>query len=106
MRKKRQVAIYGAGGFAREVAWLLSMHEGCEIYECVGYVDDDPNRKAALNGKPVFWWEQFANEYPHTLISIGVGDPRTRYKIAQKCSQAGFEFATLVHHSVKISEFV
>ena len=43
----KQIAIYGAGGFAREVAWLAETCDGdCQV---VCFVDDNP----ALVGKPV-----------------------------------------------------
>jgi len=44
---------------------------------------------------------------PHdSLVTVAVGSPQSRKKIVAKCAEAGFSFATLVHHSVEMSEFV
>jgi len=56
----KKVAIYGAGGFAREVAWLLSTHENYEVYDVIGYVEDDAEHGRILNGKPVLSWHSFS----------------------------------------------
>jgi sugar O-acyltransferase (sialic acid O-acetyltransferase NeuD family) len=37
---------------------------------------------------------------------IAVGDPKARKFIATRCNEAGAQFASLVHHSVEMSEFV
>jgi len=60
MASRKKIAIYGAGGFAREVAWLLSTHESYGVYEVVGYIEDDAEHGRILNGKPVLSWQSFS----------------------------------------------
>lgn len=106
MTKGKRVAIYGAGGFAREVAWLLSKFESYETYHVIGYIEDGADQERILNGKPVLSWQSFSALPRDTLVTVAVGSPKSRKKIAEKCAEAGFSFATLVHHSVEMSEFV
>ena len=50
-----EVAIYGSGGFAREVAWLAeSCRKDDERYRVLCFIDDDAERHGTmLNGIPV-----------------------------------------------------
>jgi sugar O-acyltransferase (sialic acid O-acetyltransferase NeuD family) len=101
----KKIAIYGAGGFGREVAWLLSMHEKHQVYDVVGYIDDHAHGQV-INGKPVLSWSAFSSPPRDSLVTIAVGNPKTRKKIALQCTEAGYSFAPLVHHSVEMSEFI
>ena len=106
MTKPKKVAIYGAGGFAREVAWLLSTLERDGHFDVLGYVEDDAGGAREVNGKPVLSWERFSRGHRDSLVTVAVGSPRARARLVAKCATAGFSFATLVHHSVEISDFV
>lgn len=101
-----QIAVYGGGGFTREVAWLISSSEEFAASDFVGYIDDAPDRQQTLNGKPVHPFADFVKLHPDARIAIGIGDPTTRRSIAEKCAQAGLSFATLWHKNVERSEFV
>lgn len=58
----KQIAIYGAGGFAREVAWLA---ESCEDdHRVVCFVDDNPALFGKLlNNIPVMSLEEAAGRF-------------------------------------------
>ena len=103
--EKKMVAIYGAGGHAREVAWLL---ETLPEYEVVEYVEDDSKDNRVVNGKPVVSWNAFSHTRApqEILVAVAIGSPSIREKIAAKCSHAGYSFATLVHRSVEMSSLV
>jgi len=107
LRDTKKIAIYGAGGFAREVAWLLSAYEKKEIFDVVCYIEDDSDGDRSLNGKPIFSWQHFSTFFTHdVLIAVAVGNPQDREKLVNKCIAAGFSFPTLIHHTVEMSEFV
>lgn len=106
MTDMKKVAIYGAGGFAREVAWLLSTLEGSEVFDVLGYVEDGTDRDRVVNGKPVMSWETFSGSHRDSLVAVAIGSPQSRSQLVAKCAEAGFSFATLVHPAVKMSEFV
>ena len=106
MANPKKIAIYGAGGFAREVAWLLSTLENNALYDVVGYIEDDAAHGRFLNEKPVISWQSFSTLPHDSLITVAIGNPQDRKNVVAKCTEAGFSFATLVHHSVEMSKFV
>lgn len=104
----RQIAVYGAGGFAREVAWLVqSCNVKEELYRIVCFIDDNPATHGTLiNDIPSVGLEAARHQFPDALVVIGVGVPRTRQKIAEKAAAAGFGFATLIHPRTEMSHWV
>ena len=106
MDQRKKIAIYGCGGFAREVAWLLSTIEKHESLDFLGYVEDDCLQETILDGKPVLSWDNFERAHSGSLVTVAVGSPLIRRRLAEKCMAAGFSFATLVHHSVEMSDSV
>lgn len=103
-----QVAIYGAGGFAREVAWLV---EDCgragDGHQVVCFMDDNPAAHGkTLNGIPVMGLEAARRTFPQALAVGGVGSPKTRQGLMENAAAAGFSFATLVHPRVERSSWI
>jgi sugar O-acyltransferase (sialic acid O-acetyltransferase NeuD family) len=98
-----ELLVYGAGGFAREVAWLAE-EAG---YKVLAFVDDDPSRWGrVLNGIPVISLEEAQAQHPGALFTVAVGNPLTRKRLVEKVQERGFGFATLVHPQVSMSRFV
>ncbi len=104
----KQIVIYGAGGFAREVAWLVeSCCEGKQPYCVACFVDDDVQMQGKiLNGLPVLDLATARVQYPGALAIVAVGSPTTRQLMAQKAAAIGFSFATLVHPRVERSQWI
>lgn len=105
MNSVRKIAVYGAGGFAREVAWLISVLAEHVAVDMPGFIDDGDG-PSSLHGKPVMSWRQFVSQHGDSSIIIAVGKPGTRRHIASKCREAGFSFSTVMHPSVQMSKFV
>lgn len=104
----QQIAIYGAGGFAREVAWLV---ESCNVadtrYEVVCFIDDnEENQGASLNGIPVMALTDVVRNFPRARVVGGIGSPHTRQKTLEKAATAGLAFETLIHPRTEYSRFV
>jgi sugar O-acyltransferase (sialic acid O-acetyltransferase NeuD family) len=99
------LVVYGAGGFAREVAWLA---ESCADSGPVGaMIDDDPARHGSLvNGIPVYGLDQARAAFPSARMTIGIGAPRLREAVAARASAAGFQFVTLIHPRVERSRWI
>lgn len=99
------LVVYGAGGFAREVAWLA---ESCpDVGPVVAMIDDDPTRHGAVvNGVPVFGLAAARAAFPHARMTIAIGSPRHRETMTQRAAEAGFEFATLMHPRVECSRWI
>jgi sugar O-acyltransferase (sialic acid O-acetyltransferase NeuD family) len=105
----KEIAIYGAGGFAREVAWLV---ESCNIsdeivYSVVCFIDDDKSKHGTLlNGIAMMGIDEAHQRFPKALVIGGVGVPKTRQLLMERASSFGFSFATLVHPRVEMSQWV
>lgn len=100
----KNIGIYGASGFAREVAWLLSYPDEISSFRVVAYIEDGTAEGRDIRGVPILLWEQFTARHPDAAVAIAIGDPKTREKLAAKC--AGARFPRLVHPAVEMSSFV
>jgi sugar O-acyltransferase (sialic acid O-acetyltransferase NeuD family) len=107
LTKLTPLAIVGAGGFGREVAWLADdINQERPTYDFVGFIDDSntstPEGYAVL-GDTDRW---IADGRTDVHIVCALGDPVARWRVATRLSAAGFRFATLVHPTVKRSRHV
>ena len=101
---KKPIAVYGASGFGRELAWLI---ETCMTYDVVCFIDDSSAKQgASLNGIPVMSLEQTRKDFPNAKVVGGVGVPKTRELLMKKAAQAGFDFETIIHPRVEHSQWV
>ncbi len=100
------VVIYGGGGFAREVAWLVnSLKEDCKKVVC--FVDDDKERHGLfLNDIPILNLEEAWASFPNARIVGGIGSPGTRELVMNKAKELGFDFLSLIHPNVEMSKWV
>ena len=99
---EQQIAIYGAGGFAREVAWLAE-ECGCHV---VCFIDDDPASPRILNDLPVFSVVEAADLFQGAALAVAIGDPSTRETVTNKALKHGFRPATLVHPRAEKSRWI
>jgi sugar O-acyltransferase (sialic acid O-acetyltransferase NeuD family) len=102
------VAIWGSGGFAREVAWLAEASAALGHAQQVRcFVDDDVSRRGAVvNGVPVVGLDEASERYPEACWLVGLGDPSRRRRAVEEVEARGFRFATLVHPGVVRSPWV
>ena len=105
---KNQIAVYGAGGFGREVAWLTqsAVIDG-EVPEVVCFIDDD----MAICGKilneiEVLPLSEAKQRYPYACVVSGIGVPKIRKVTMEKAYAAGFGFATLIHPRTEMSRWI
>jgi sugar O-acyltransferase (sialic acid O-acetyltransferase NeuD family) len=102
-----QIAIFGAGGFGREVAcWAQESAPPEGQYELVGFIDDEPIQGFQTNGNQIFTLARIVETFPGALVVIAVADPKARERIARRVLEAGLAFGTLVHQSVVRSRYV
>jgi sugar O-acyltransferase (sialic acid O-acetyltransferase NeuD family) len=99
----KTIAIYGAGGFAREVAWLA---ESCE-QRVVCFVEDNPALVGKkVNGIPVLSLEEAVGRFTGAGIVSGIGSPKAREMVMQKAVAAGFAPVSLVHPQTQMSRWI
>lgn len=102
-----QIAIYGAGGFAREVAWLVEDISKKQSFQVVCFIDDDEaSHGTVLNDVPVMGLTEARMRFPTARVAGGIGSPQIREKVMQKAAAAGFEPATLIHPRIEHSRWI
>jgi sugar O-acyltransferase (sialic acid O-acetyltransferase NeuD family) len=103
-----QIAVYGAGGFGREVAWLAqSAVIGGEGIEVVCFIDDDEAVWGTiLNDLEILPISQAKEKYPNACVVSGIGVPKLRELTMEKARAAGFGFAKLIHPRIEMSKWV
>lgn len=110
--KNTRVVIIGSGGHAREVLWLirecnLSSHESGEDYEVIGFTSNEADMHGkALCGLPILGDDAWLFEHKDVQAVCALGDPRKRMRIAAALEEGGVGFVTVMHPSVKMSEYV
>jgi sugar O-acyltransferase (sialic acid O-acetyltransferase NeuD family) len=89
----KQVAIFGASGFGREVMPLVRQqwHANQQNYELV-FVDDKPCAPF-LNGYPVMTYAQWlAKPADGRFINVAIADGVVRQKLVDRCHADGVQF--------------
>ncbi len=102
----QDLVIYGAGGFAREVAWLVeeAVAAGTHNVRVVALIDDDPVTAGSLvNGFEVMGFDAACARFPAAVFSIGIGSPKARAALRTKIESAGFRLCTLRDPSARMS---
>jgi sugar O-acyltransferase (sialic acid O-acetyltransferase NeuD family) len=103
-----EIAIYGAGGFGREVKWLSeNIHDSLDESSLVCFVDDNPAvQGTTVQGVPVYGLEEARQRYPAAQMVVAVGYTRLRAQMVEKATAAGWAFARLIHATVQFGENV
>lgn len=104
----REWLVYGSGGFAKEVAWLIescsTSEDPCQIR---GFIDDDVAQHGKwVNEIPVMSFEDAKRLHPTAEILVGIGAPTVRQTVTEKVKAADFRLGTLVHPRVERSRWV
>lgn len=102
--------IIGAGGFGREVAWLIERINCLQrTWNLVGFLDDDKSLHGTfLNGIRVIGDMSYVANYKEAFFVCAVGDSTTRERIVKKAKEISpdVRFATLIDPSVLMSDIV
>jgi len=103
--REPQLVIFGAGGMARELAWLA---ESCpDAGEVVALLDDDPAEQGrVVNGIAVMGLSDARSRFPAARFVVGIGSPKHRQQVAERVQAAGGTFATLIHPRVERSRWI
>lgn len=99
-----EILIYGAGGFARETAWLLDSSDGPA--QPLAFINDDAQLGDTLRDLPVLDLKSAIAQYPKALICVSVANPAVREKIASKLKSSHFILTTIMHSSVLVDQSV
>lgn len=100
----RNIAIFGGGGFGREVKMLIDqINQNSASFNFVGYFDDGMPKNTLVNGNIVLGGINELNQYVGLLdIVFAIGNPVTKEKIVNKITKTDLNFPILIHPSVLI----
>ena len=102
----KDIAIYGAGGFGREVLTLVrDINRAEERYNIVGFFDDGVPKGTEVNGLPLLGAMEDLNAWPTEIaVAVAVGTPAVKKQIVERITNALVTFPTLIHPSVMIGD--
>lgn len=82
----KKIVIIGAGGFGREVAWLIERINGnLPIYEILGFIDDETPKGTKLGNYQVVGNISSLKEYDSDLcVCVAIGNANIRRKVVSK----------------------
>ncbi len=104
----KKIAIFGAGGFGREVKWLIEeINEQKPTWDFIGFFDDDFSHAIHINeehrlgnSKELSGWEE------SIAVVFAIGNPIVKRKIIQNIQNSTLEFPVLIHPNVRIGNDV
>ena len=102
-----QIVIFGAGGFGREIQWLIErINEVSPQWEIKGYIDDGVSSGTVIDGYSVLGGSEYLLTYESELaVACAVGNARTRKKIIDNISRnKKLTFPNLIDPSVHMSK--
>ena len=82
----KNIAIYGAGGFGREVQMLIEqINEKKITWRIIGFYDDGVKKGEFVNGIPLLGgMDELSQVETETFLVFAVGNPITKKKLVQE----------------------
>ena len=106
----KDLIIFGASGFGREVAWAVErLNKVTPTWNLLGFMDDaDAIQGTEINGYKVLGKTADVSNYPDAYYVVAVGASRTREKIVSnmKTVNPSIKFGTVIDPSVEMSDLV
>lgn len=99
----KDIAIYGAGGFGREVACLIKrINEKTPAWNLIGFFDDDPKLKGQMISHfgPCLGGIEILNNYPKELaVAMALGNSHILKQLVGKIVNDNISFPNLIDNS-------
>lgn len=102
----KNIAIFGVGGFGREVLALIKdINKSEPTYNIVGFFDDGHEKGEMVNGYPVLGKTEELNRWPTPIsMAVSIGNPKVKKNVLDKISNSLVDYPTLIHPSVWIGD--
>ena len=104
---KNKIAIVGAGGFGREVAWLIErINQSTNNYEMIGFFDDKKIKNESIHNYAVLGPIDDLKNYPESLnLVIAIGNAEVKEKMVKRIKEIKqFIYPNLIDPSSIIDE--
>jgi sugar O-acyltransferase (sialic acid O-acetyltransferase NeuD family) len=104
----KRIAIYGAGAFGREVAWLIqACNQISDSYKTDCFIDDNPDIfDKKINEIPVRSFKSVCESNASIHLVNAIANSHARQTVTQKAIDKGFSFETLIYPNVERSTWV
>jgi sugar O-acyltransferase (sialic acid O-acetyltransferase NeuD family) len=106
----QNVVVLGAGGFGRETLdILIAQNKTSKRWRILGFIDENPKLKGRLlNGYPILGsFDWFSKKNIKEIQAIcAVGENASRKKVVKKAKSVGLKFASAIHPTVVMTDFV
>lgn len=102
----KKIAIYGAGGFGREVLTLINdINKINPQYQVIGFFDDGISKGTDVNGLSALGGiNELNNVKEEVSVVLAIGNPETKKTILKKITNQLVDFPTIIHPSVMIGD--
>lgn len=103
----KDIVIIGAGGFGREVAWLIEdINKVNEEWNIIGFVDDNESiQDTEINGYKVIGNIEWLLNQKLNVVNA-IGDPIVKRKVIERLIDSENNYPVLIHPSVIYSKQV
>lgn len=103
----KDIAIFGAGGFGREVLTMIQhINEQKSTYNFIGFFDDGIPVSSIVNGYRVLGGIEELNSWDKELnIVVAIGSPAIKKKVVEAIFNSKINFPTLIHPSVIVGDY-
>lgn len=106
----KDLIIFGASGFGREVMWAAERQNRVEpTWNILGFMDDEESIQGTeINGYKVLGKTDDVSNYPEAFFVVAVGASRVREKIVSNMKSVNpyIKFGTVIDPSVQMSNLV
>lgn len=102
----KDIAIFGAGGFGREVLTLINDINKVEnTWNIVGFFDDGYKKGDVINGVTVLGTTKDLNAWNKRIsVVLAIGNPIIKKKIINNINNQYVDYPTIIHPSVLVGD--
>ncbi|MBR1401290.1 MAG: NeuD/PglB/VioB family sugar acetyltransferase [Prevotella sp.] len=104
----KDIAIYGAGGFGKEVACLINrINEKEKTWNLIGFFDDNPEKKGKMvsHFAPCLGGLKELNDYNEPIaVAMSMGNSNVIQRIVPQIENANVWFPNLIHPNFTVSD--
>ena len=105
----KDIAIYGAGGFGREVACLIKRINSSSnkpIWNLIGFFDDNEELKGTRNeyGEILGGMKELNAWEKELSLAVGIGSPKAVYAVINKITNESIDYPNLIDPTVVIAD--
>jgi sugar O-acyltransferase (sialic acid O-acetyltransferase NeuD family) len=102
----KNIVIIGAGGFGREVKWLIDeINEVGRQWNFLGFIDDNLSKGTIVNDSIVIGDLAWLNEQNLNVV-CAIGDPNVKKRVLDQLTNSDNKYPVLIHPDVRMSKFI